>query len=80
MFQVILGCNLSTGHVDTKLGMFGVLDEGQFPSLIRPSPILARDNTQCPNRRTNMCSAVCTHSIYGFLGTKLSFRNPGAKI
>lgn len=80
MFHVILGCTHSAGHVDTSVGMFGVLDEGKFPTLMRQSPILARDNTHCKLRRTGKCNSDCVSSVYGIAGTKLSFRNKGARI
>jgi enterochelin esterase-like enzyme len=80
MFQVLIGCNLTRGHVDPNAGMFGVLHEGSFPNLIRHSPILARDNTECHDRRTEKCNSNCKNSIYTIAGTKLSFRSIGARI
>jgi hypothetical protein len=80
MFQVILGCIHSTGHVDPSAGILGVLHEGKFPSLIRHSPILAHDNTQCKCRRTSKCNSDCRHSVYGIAGSKLSFINKGMRM
>jgi hypothetical protein len=80
MFQVLIGCNHTKGHVDPSAGMFGVLHEGVFPNLIRYSPILARDNTECHNRRTEKCNSNCKNSIYTITGTKLSFGNMEARI
>lgn len=79
MFQVILGCTHTNGHVDFKAGIFGILEE-RVRKLLRSEPIPARENTDCPHRRGAQCNQDCPKAVYGILSGKLSWRKEGAYI
>jgi hypothetical protein len=76
--EVVLGCTYTTGHINQHAGIFGVLIERFRP--MKKSPIIAHTNTECKCRKTSRCSTDCPSSVYGISGSKLSFRNRGARI
>jgi hypothetical protein len=74
---ITLGCNkvLSEGNIDSKEGIFGILEEKIIP-VITGRTIPAKDNTSCRHRRTPRCNSDCKHSVYGIKsGHKISYRN-----
>ncbi len=81
---VTLGCDkTTTGHVDTKAGIFGVLEErfrGRIP-LGRIVP--AWNNTDCAHCRTGQCNVDCPRARTGFRisgGYKTSYQRKGLRM
>lgn len=83
-FIVTLGCDkTTTGHVDTKAGVFGVLDErfrGRIPlGVIVP----AKENTDCTHRRTSQCNVACPRARTGYQsssGYRVSYQQKGRRM
>lgn len=78
---VTLGCcKTTTGHVDPKAGMFGVLEE-RFRRVKLGRIVPARDNTDCAHRRTAQCNVMCPKARTGYqIGHKVSYQRKGRRI
>lgn len=81
---VTLGCDkTTTGHVDTKAGVFGVLDE-KFRGRISLGVIVpAKENTDCAHRRTSQCNVACLRARTGYQsssGYRVSYQQKGRRM
>lgn len=80
MINVILGCKKSdTGHININAGIFGILEESLKITNKRIIP--AKENTDCPNRRSSVCNIDCPSAITGYqAGHSISFLQLGKRI
>ena len=79
---ITLGCDkTTTGHIDTKVGIFGVLDE-RFRGRIPIGKVIpARENTNCAHRRGAQCNVDCLRARTGYQsGWKISWQQKGRRM
>jgi len=78
---ITLGCNkVTNGHIDTKVGIFGVLDE-RFRKILLGKTIPARENTDCAHRRSAQCNVDCLRARTGYQSDwKVSWQQKGRRM